>query len=181
MSNIFRLARETLFGNAVQEKAKKEAAIDELRTSPGIDEHQIDERHLLHKYGCRINDGPDADHVPYFGLSGNQREIGSRVHMNSEKYGANTISPPPQRTKFARFMTAQTSGFAPAMYFAAILMAIAYASMGEDANNLYAALLFIAISCLSGAFETAVKHELVDVFCHNTSLPPFDAYMISKI
>ena len=66
MSNIFRLARETLFGNAVQEKAKKEAAIDELRTSPGIDEHQIDERHLLHKYGCRINDGPDADHVRTF-------------------------------------------------------------------------------------------------------------------
>lgn len=151
MSNIFRFLSELVVGNAEQARLIQEAALDALRGEPGIDEHKTDETRLLHRYGTGINDGPDADHRPYVGLSGTQRDIGSKVFLNANKWGPNIISPPPQKTSLRRFLLAQGGGFAAAMWAAAVLMLVAYTTMGENANNLYAALLFVAISVLSGA------------------------------
>lgn len=152
MSNIFRFLSELVCGNAEQAKLLQQVALEALRDQPGIDEHKVDETVLLHRYGTVINDGPDSDHRPYLGLGGSHQDIGSKVYLNASKWGPNVISPPPQKTLFLRFLIAQGGGFAAALWAAAALMLVAYTTMGENANNLYAALLFVAVSVSSGTF-----------------------------
>lgn len=152
MSNIFRFLSELVCGNAEQAKLLQQVALEALRDQPGIDEHKVDETVLLHRYGTVINDGPDSDHRPYLGLGGSHQDIGSKVYLNASKWGPNVISPPPQKSLFLRFLIAQGGGFAAALWAAAALMLVAYTTMGENANNLYAALLFVAVSVSSGAF-----------------------------